>query len=150
MFAVLSAECFGAAAKLLPHGLEQAHRDVKFRKKAIARLGVSGYFRVSFFRQQQTMAHHQSAIKRIRQSKKRNLYNRAVKKTVREATKAVRRAQDLASAEVSLRDAAKALDRAAAKGVLHKNTAANRKSALALFVNKLGRGEVKPVQLHHK
>ncbi|MBL7998509.1 MAG: 30S ribosomal protein S20 [Candidatus Kapabacteria bacterium] len=96
------------------------------------------------------MAHHQSAIKRIRQSKKRNLYNRAVKKTVREATKAVRRAQDLASAEVSLRDAAKALDRAAAKGVLHKNTAANRKSALALFVNKLGRGEVKPVQLHHK
>lgn len=89
------------------------------------------------------MAHHQSAIKRIRQSKKRNLYNRQFKKLIKEATKAVRSATDLATAEAKLRDAAKILDRSAAKGIIHKNTAANRKSSLALFVNKIARGNVK-------
>lgn len=83
------------------------------------------------------MAHHKSAIKRNRQSIKRNLYNRANKRLVKEAIKAVRSAQSLETAKEALNKAASVLDRVAARGVLHKNTVANRKSSLARFVNRL-------------
>ena len=83
------------------------------------------------------MAHHASAIKRNRQSKKRKAYNKTYKLLIKNATKAVRASKDLVSAEEALRLAAKALDRSAAKGIIHKNTAANRKSSLARFVNKI-------------
>ncbi len=85
------------------------------------------------------MAHHASAIKRIRQSKKRKAYNKGYKTLIKNAAKAVRSSKDLVSAEANLREAAKVLDRSAAKGIIHKNTAANRKSALARFVNKISR-----------
>jgi small subunit ribosomal protein S20 len=83
------------------------------------------------------MAHHASAIKRNRQSKKRKAYNKTYKVQIKNATKAVRASKDLVTAEEALRLAAKALDRSAAKGIIHKNTAANRKSSLARFVNKI-------------
>ncbi len=82
------------------------------------------------------MAHHKSALKRIRQSRKRNQYNRQWKWQLKQAIKAVRRATSLQEAESLLRQAAKLIDRSAARGVIHSNTAANRKSALARFVNK--------------
>lgn len=88
------------------------------------------------------MAHHKSSVKRIRQTKKRNQYNRFWKKQIKDTTKAVRASKTLQEAEANLRLAAKALDRGAAKGIIHKNTAANRKSSLALFVNKISRGDV--------
>ncbi|HRE57843.1 MAG TPA: 30S ribosomal protein S20 [Candidatus Kapabacteria bacterium] len=83
------------------------------------------------------MAHHKSAEKRNRQSIKRNLYNRANKKLVKEAVKAVRSAQTADVAKEALTKAMSILDKVAARGVLHKNTVANRKSSLARFVNRL-------------
>jgi small subunit ribosomal protein S20 len=83
------------------------------------------------------MAHHKSALKRIRQSRKRNQYNRQWKWQLKQAIKAVQRATSAHEAEELLRQAAKVIDRCAARGVIHRNTASNRKSALARYVNKL-------------
>ncbi len=82
------------------------------------------------------MAHHKSALKRIRQSRKRNQYNRQWKWLIKRTTKAVHRATSLEEAERLLQEAVKIIDRSAARGVIHRNTAANRKSALARFVNR--------------
>lgn len=83
------------------------------------------------------MAHHKSALKRMRQSRKLRLYNRLNKKTAKYAIRAVREAKTVEEAVEKLRIATKVLDRISAKNVIHKNTAANRKSSLARFVNKL-------------
>lgn len=83
------------------------------------------------------MAHHKSAIKRIRSSRRRKLYNRVNKKIVREAIKAVRMSTELGIAREALRKAFSALDRASARGVVKKNNAANSKSRLAKHVQKL-------------
>lgn len=83
------------------------------------------------------MAHHKSAIKRIRQSRSRKLYNRGNKKLMREAVKAVRTATTVDAAREALTKAYSILDRVSARGVLHKNAAANRKSSLAAHVRKL-------------
>ena len=83
------------------------------------------------------MAHHKSAEKRNRQSIKRNLYNRANKKLVKEAVKAVRSAQTADVAKEALTKAMSILDKVAARGVLHKNTAARKKSTLAKILNKM-------------
>lgn len=79
------------------------------------------------------MANTKSALKRIRTSAKRNLRNRSVKSTVRTA---VRKFNDLVTVE-SLRAAMSALDKAVSKGVLHRNTAARKKSRLAKKLNSL-------------
>ena len=83
------------------------------------------------------MAHHKSALKRIRQSKKLRLFNRLNKKQVKEAIKSVRTSVTFEDASEKLKLATKILDRVTAKGIVHKNTAANKKSGLAKFVNKL-------------
>ncbi|MFN8359070.1 MAG: 30S ribosomal protein S20 [Candidatus Kapaibacterium sp.] len=83
------------------------------------------------------MAHHKSAEKRNRQSIKKNAYNRANKKLVKEAVKAVRTATNAVEAEALLIKATSILDKVAARGIMHKNTASNRKSSLARTVNKL-------------
>ena len=83
------------------------------------------------------MAHHQSAIKRIRQSAKLKIYNRQYKKIVKNAIKDVQTCEKYDEAVVKLNFAAKVLDRNTARGIMHKNTAARRKSMLARFVNSL-------------
>lgn len=83
------------------------------------------------------MAHHKSAIKRIRQSRKRKIYNRVYKKAMREAIKTVRTATDATEARTALNKAYSILDRSAAKGIIKKNTAANRKSSLLATVRRL-------------
>ncbi|MBX3043442.1 MAG: 30S ribosomal protein S20 [Candidatus Kapabacteria bacterium] len=83
------------------------------------------------------MAHHKSALKRMRQSRKRRLYNRLNKKTAKFAIRAVREATTFEEAMEKFRLATKVLDRISAKNVIHKNTAANKKSSLAKHVNKL-------------
>jgi small subunit ribosomal protein S20 len=85
------------------------------------------------------MAHTKSALKRIRQDKKRNLRNQSVKSTVRTATRAFREAleeDDAAKAQTSLRAASKTLCQAATKGVVRKQTAARRISRLAKAAHK--------------
>ncbi|NQW28879.1 MAG: 30S ribosomal protein S20 [Ignavibacteria bacterium] len=83
------------------------------------------------------MAHHKSAIKRIRQTRKRKIYNRANMKTVREAIKAVRAASTLDTAQAALSAAFSALDRVTARGIMKKNTVAHRKSSLSRHVRTL-------------
>lgn len=83
------------------------------------------------------MAHHKSALKRIRQSKKRRLYNRANKRLVKQAIRAVREAKTHEEALQLLNKAYSVLDKVAARGVIHKNKAANHKSALAKIAKRL-------------
>jgi small subunit ribosomal protein S20 len=82
------------------------------------------------------VANTPSAQKRIRQNEKRRLRNRAVRSTVRSSVKSAREA--LASKgtdSAAVRDAIRALDRAVTKGILHRNTAARRKSVLVRTLN---------------
>ena len=83
------------------------------------------------------MANHQSSVKRIRQTKKRNLYNREYKKQVKVAVRAVRESTEYASGMENLSKAIKVIDRASAKGIIHKNNAARRKSRSSKFIKSL-------------
>lgn len=87
------------------------------------------------------MANHPSAEKRHRQSVKRAARNQAVRSHVRTEVKKLRTLvgqSDAASARETLPKVASTLDKAASKGVLHKNAAARRISRLAKQVAKLG------------
>ena len=80
------------------------------------------------------MANIKSQIKRIRTNEKARQRNVAVKSALKTAVRRFRSAADTgdaASAQTALQTASKALDKAASKGVIHKNQAANRKSGLA-------------------
>lgn len=84
------------------------------------------------------MANIKSQIKRIRTNEKRRVRNQAVKselKTYVRKTRELVEAGDKAAAEEALRAACRKLDKAASKGVIHKNQAANRKSKLTRRVN---------------
>ena len=76
------------------------------------------------------MANTKSAMKRIRQNERRRVRNRAVRSQVRSALKDARAAQG-AEQKTSIAEAIRSLDRAVTKGVIHRNTAARKKSALA-------------------
>ena len=80
------------------------------------------------------MANIKSQIKRIATNEKARLRNKAVKSELRTAVRSVRTAVaagDAEAAQTALRTASRKLDKAVSKGVIHKNQAANRKSALA-------------------
>ena len=76
------------------------------------------------------MANTKSAIKRMRQSERRRLRNRAVRSKVRTALKVARTVQGPEQA-TNIGEAIRILDKAVSKGVIHRNTAARKKSALA-------------------
>lgn len=79
------------------------------------------------------LANTKSAIKRIRQSEKRRLRNRRVRSETRTHIKRARaqiEAGELDTAQSSVAVAVRALDKAAEKGIIHKNNAARRKSRL--------------------
>jgi small subunit ribosomal protein S20 len=80
------------------------------------------------------VANIKSQIKRNRQNEARRVRNKAVKSELKTAVRRFREAADGGDAEATttaLREASKLLDKAASKGVVHKNQAANRKSAMA-------------------
>ncbi len=86
------------------------------------------------------MANHKSALKRIRQTVKRTERNRYVRGTMRTYIRRVREAAaagDKAVAETALRAAIIKIDKAASKGVIHKNQASRRVSRLTMLVNGL-------------
>jgi small subunit ribosomal protein S20 len=76
------------------------------------------------------VANTKSAIKRIRQSEKRRVRNRTIRSQVRTAVKTARGAGGDAL-RTAVAEAIRALDKAVTKGVVHRNTAARKKSALA-------------------
>lgn len=83
------------------------------------------------------MANHKSALKRLRQSKTRRLHNRYYAKTMRNAVRKLRATTDKATAIEMLPKVQKSLDKLAKMNVIHKNKAANLKSAVMLHINKL-------------
>ncbi len=95
------------------------------------------------------MANIKSQIKRNRQNDKRRLANRVYRGEARTAVKDARTAIDAGAPESKeeLRRAISALDKAAEKGVLHKNNAARRKSRLMKAFTAMKPAEVKaPVE----
>jgi len=87
------------------------------------------------------VANIKSQIKRNRTNELRRLRNKAVKSELKTAVRRFREAadgSDAAAATTALRSATKLLDKAASKGVIHKNQAANRKSAMAKKVSSAG------------
>ena len=80
------------------------------------------------------MANIKSQIKRNLQNEKARLRNKSVRSELRTLVRQFREAVasgDQAAVESSLRKASRGLDKAASKGVIHKNQAANKKSAMA-------------------
>jgi small subunit ribosomal protein S20 len=86
------------------------------------------------------MPHTRSAKKNQRKTRKRRMKNRLVKSTIKSQMKRVLTAKPGASEDLQkdFRLAVKQLDKAAAKGVIHANQAARRKSQLAKHLNKAG------------
>ena len=86
------------------------------------------------------MANIKSQIKRIKTNEKARQRNVAVKSALKTAVRRFREAAaagDAEAAATALQKAGRALDKAASKGVIHKNQAANRKSGLAKQVSGL-------------
>jgi small subunit ribosomal protein S20 len=80
------------------------------------------------------VANIKSQIKRIKQNEKRHERNKAVKSGLKTAVRKFREAAEAGDKEKAAelgRAANRQLDKAASKGVIHKNQAANRKSAIS-------------------
>lgn len=83
------------------------------------------------------MPQHQSAIKRLRQNKKRREHNKKRLSKMRTLIKKVQASEDKEEAEELLKDAVSFIDRLAVKNLIHPNNAARKKSQLTNHVNKL-------------
>ena len=86
------------------------------------------------------MANHKSAIKRIKQNRKRNERNTHIKSTLKTYIKRVREAaanKDATAAREALTAAIPVVDGAASKGVIHRATASRNVSRLTRLVNSL-------------
>ena len=83
------------------------------------------------------MANHTSSLKRIRQTATRKAHNHYYAKTARNAVRDLRKMTDKETASAALPKVSSMLDKLAKRNIIHNNKAANLKSKLALFVNKL-------------
>jgi small subunit ribosomal protein S20 len=72
-------------------------------------------------------------MKRIKQNEKRRLRNRAARSNIRSAMKSARAAaaEKIPQSKEVVLEAIRVLDRAVTRGIIHRNTAARKKSALA-------------------
>jgi small subunit ribosomal protein S20 len=87
------------------------------------------------------LAHHKSAIKRIKQNAKRNARNRHVSTTLKTYIKRVREAveaKDKVAATAALQAAIPVIDASASKGIIHSSNASRNVSRLTILVNSLG------------
>lgn len=86
-----------------------------------------------------TLPNTRSAAKRLRQSIRRHRRNQAIRSAMRTAIRKCQRAaqKDPAQAEALFREAQKAIDKAARKGVIHPNRAARSKSRLAAYLKRV-------------
>ena len=76
------------------------------------------------------MAHHKSALKRIRSSETKRLRNKYYLKTTRTFIKKLKNAKDKAEAEELYKKVSGMLDKLAKRNIIHKNNAANKKAKL--------------------
>ena len=87
------------------------------------------------------MANIKSQIKRVKTNNKAQARNKSISSSIKTAVRKFRDAVakgDAATTTAELRAASKALDVAVSKGVLHRNTAANKKSSMAKAAAKAG------------
>jgi small subunit ribosomal protein S20 len=87
------------------------------------------------------LAHHKSALKRIKQNKKKYLRNKHIRSTLRTFIKRVREAVEAKNADQArqaLLAAIPVIDKAASKGVIHSSNASRNVSRLTKLVNTLG------------
>jgi small subunit ribosomal protein S20 len=82
---------------------------------------------------------HKSAQKRARQTLKITDKNKKYKVLIKGSLKKVLSSKEKAAAETEFKKAVRTLDRAATKGIIHKNKAANEKSKLAKHINKISK-----------
>jgi small subunit ribosomal protein S20 len=84
------------------------------------------------------MPNIKSAIKRVKVNQKKNLRNRMVKSAMKTQLKKFEGAllKDIPQAQTLLASSQGAVDRAASKGVIHKNAANRRKARMAISLNK--------------
>lgn len=83
---------------------------------------------------------NKSAMKRVRQSNKRALRNRAVKSRLNTLSKKVELEianKNVEGAKVALNNAISVIDKAVSKGIIHKNTASRKVSRFTRLVNSL-------------
>ncbi|MDQ0339604.1 small subunit ribosomal protein S20 [Caldalkalibacillus uzonensis] len=88
------------------------------------------------------MANIKSAIKRAKQNEKRRAHNRAMKSALRTAIKNFEKLvhqNDVQGAKEALSVATKKLDKAASKGLIHKNAASRQKSRLMKKFNEINK-----------
>lgn len=91
-------------------------------------------------KEEENLATHQSAIKRIRQNQRRKMRNRSIQSAFKTRIKKVLKAvetKEVDQVEKALREASSAIASAASKGIIHRNTASRKISRLALRVNAL-------------
>jgi len=87
------------------------------------------------------VANIKSQMKRIRTNEAARVRNQSVKSALRTSIRKFREAAasgEKSQAQELLATASRSLDKAASKGVIHANQAANKKSALSLAFNKIG------------
>jgi small subunit ribosomal protein S20 len=107
---------------------------------AVAHRCGAPYQRVSDPEASFFVANIKSQIKRNRTNEKARLRNKSVRSSLKTSVRKFREAAaagDSENANVLMREASKALDKAASKGMIHANAAANKKSAMAQAINKL-------------
>jgi small subunit ribosomal protein S20 len=86
------------------------------------------------------VANIKSQLKRIKTNEKARQRNKSVKSALKTAVRRFREAANAGDRDKAVelaRTAGRALDKAASKGVIHANAAANKKSAMSLRANKL-------------
>ena len=86
------------------------------------------------------MPNIKSAMKRVKVNVKKNAINRSGKSEVKTTLKnfnTLLEAGDVAACEAAFKNVCSVLDKAVVKGLLHKNTAANKKSGFAVRLNAL-------------
>ena len=86
------------------------------------------------------MANIKSQKKRILTAEKARMRNKAVRSELKTAVKGVRAAvsaKDVEAAQAAANKANRLLDKAASKGIIHKNQASNRKSGVQKLVNSI-------------
>jgi len=83
------------------------------------------------------MANHKSALKRIRQSETRRVYNRFYAKSMRNAVRKFRKLTDKKEAEEQLPKLTSMIDKVAKRRIIHKNKAGNLKSKITKFAHSL-------------
>ncbi len=90
------------------------------------------------------MANHKSAIKKMRQDEVRRIRNKGYRTRFRNVVKKVEAAingRDKETAQQAFQEAVSVIDTIASKGIIHKNTAARKKSRLAKRINALNVSE---------